>query len=252
MSRRQASAPARRSAEPTPPQRTSRLLSPRWLLPALGITAAAAVALAVLLTLGVGSSEGQTLTVVTCQGGTPGCELRAPTHLHSNLALVIRGETFDFNESQFLSEEGADRSPLAHLHAPRFGVVHVHRTGTSWDEFLRSIGFELKDPTITGTTPERTCLTFPDGQTLCNSGNEAFKFYVNGVRVEGLSWVSMSDLDRVLITYGPEDEGAVQQQVSLVGDDACIPSERCPDRIPKDEPPEPCTKSNDTCVKPGG
>lgn len=253
MSRRQAPTTARRSPEPAPPTRASRLLSPRWLLPALGMTTATGIALAILLGLGIGSGEGQTLTVTTCQGGTPGCELRAPTHLHSNLALIIRGESFDFSESQFLSEEGADRSPLAHLHAPRYGVVHVHRTGTSWDEFFQSIGFELIDPTtIIGSVQGKTCLTLPDAQEVCNSGNETFKFYVNGVRVEGIAFVSMSDLDRVLISYGPGDDAVVQQQVSLVGDDACIPSERCPERIPKDEPPEPCTKSNDTCVKPGG
>jgi hypothetical protein len=110
----------------------------------------------------------------------------------------------------------------------------------------------LTDPTISGTTPDKTCLKLPDGQQVCNSASDTFKFYVNGVRVEGITLVSMSDLDRVLISYGPEDDAAVQRQVSLVGDDACIPSERCPDRIPRDEPPEPCTKSNDTCVKPGG
>lgn len=253
MSRRKAPTTARRLPEPAPPGSAPRLLSPRWLLPALGITTAAAVAFGVLFVLGIGAGEGQTLSVTTCQGGTPGCELRAATHLHSNLALVIRGERYDFNQPQFLSEEGADRSPLAHVHAPRFGVVHVHRTGTSWDEFLRSIGFELIDPTtIIGAAQGKTCLALADGQDICNSGNETFKFYVNGVRVEGIAFVSMSDLDRVLISYGPEDDAVVQQQMSLVGDDACIPSERCPDRIPKDEPPEPCTKSNDTCVKPGG
>lgn len=252
MSRRKAPTPARRSPAPAPTGRAPRLLSARWLLPALGLATVAAVGLGVLLMLGVGAGGGQTLTVVTCQVGTPGCELRAPTHLHSNFALLIRGQRFDFSQSEFLSEEDSDRSPLAHLHKPRFGVVHIHRTGTTWDEFLRSIGFALKDPTMAGTTPETTCLKIPNGEELCNSADATFKFYVNGVQVEGLSFVSIGDLDRVLISYGSENGAAIQEQVSLVGNDACIPSERCPDRIPVDEPPEPCTRSNDTCVKPGG
>lgn len=212
----------------------------------------ASVALGALLVLGVTGKEPQKLVVTSCQGGTPGCQLRAPTHLHANFALVIRSQPFNFNQDQFLSVEGNDRSAFAHLHAPRFDVVHVHRTGTVWDEFLKSIGLELTDPTALGVTADKTCLKLPDGQKLCNGGSESFKFYVNGVKVEGLAEVSIGDLDRVLISFGTEDEATVQQQLSLTGDDACIPSERCPDRIPKNEEPEPCTKSNDTCVKPGG
>ncbi len=244
---------AKKAALPIASRQPHRLLSPRFTLPILGISTAAVIVLAVLLALGVNGQRGQSLTVTTCQAGTAGCELRSATHLHANFALVIRGHQFDFNQRSLLSEEGNDRSASAHLHVPRFGVVHVHRTGTSWDEFLRSIGFELSDPSLAGISARKSCLKLPDGQKLCESDSETFKFYVNGIKVDGISLTNISDLDRVLISFGTESQEIVtKQQVPLIGDDACIPSERCVDRIPKDEPPEPCTKSNDTCVKPGG
>ncbi|MEO6397354.1 MAG: hypothetical protein ABIP13_02685 [Tepidiformaceae bacterium] len=239
---------------PTPSLEGRRsYLSPRFTLPALAITTVAAVVLAVLVALGVNGDRPQALTVTTCQAGTPGCQLRTPTHVHANFALVIRGKPFDFDQAAFLSVENNDRSAVAHLHTPRFDVVHVHRTGTFWDEFFKSIGFELTDPTLPGVSAQTTCLKMPDGQKLCNSATEAFKFYANGVKVDGIAVVSISDLDRVLISYGDETDAIVsQQQLTLTGDDACIPSERCKSRIPKGGEPEPCTLSNDTCVKSGG
>lgn len=231
-----------------------RSLPPRVVVAVFAALTAAVVVLAVLLALGVnGEKAGQSLAVTTCQAGTPGCELRSPTHLHANFAVVIRGEKFDFNQDEFLSVENNDRSPLAHLHVPRFSVAHIHRTGTSWDEFFRSIGFQLSDPSVSGTSPEKSCLKLPDGENLCASASESFKFFVNGTRVDGVAFTNMSDLDKVLISFGSESADVVaRDQLGLVGDDACIPSERCVERIPVDEPDEPCTRSNDTCVKPGG
>ena len=253
MPKSQPRASASKRAGASDPSKGGRWLAPKILLTALGIVAAAAIGLGAVLALGLTSDSAQPLTVVSCKSGTPGCLLREPIHEHANFALVVRGTAYNFNQSQFLSSEGNEKSALAHLHEPRFGVAHIHRSGTNWDEFFRTIGFELQDPSLPGTTADKTCLKFPDGQRLCTSATESFKFFVNAVRVDGVSATGMHDLDRILISYGSEtDETVVQQQLAKTGDDACIPSERCTNRIPKDEPPEQCTKSNDTCVKPGG
>ena len=249
----------RRSRQPLPPPPKSekpsrRLLSQPAMLVALGLLTLTTLALAVLLALGVTGNTTQKLVVTSCQGGTPGCELRAATHQHANFALVIRGQQFDFGRPQFLSTDNDDKSAVTHLHQPRYTVVHVHRTATAWNEFLKSVGIELQDSTsaLPGVKSDKACLTLPDGQKLCTSGLETLKFYVNGTKVDGIAFSGISDLDRVLVSFGSEQEEEVIQQIRLTGDDACIPSERCTDRIPKNEEPEPCTKSNDTCVKPGG
>ncbi len=60
--------------------------------------------------------------------------------------------------------------------------------------------------------------------------------------------MDMSDLSRVLISYGDETEDEARAQFDTVTDQACIPSELCKDRLPPEgEPPEPCSKSGTEC-----
>jgi hypothetical protein len=224
-------------------------LGPRHWIPAGSVLGIAVVALAVLLALGVNGGDGPQTVVKSCQVGEPGCELRQPIHQHADFALYIRGQRFDFHQDRFVSKEGSDIGFSAHIHDPRYSVVHVHLSGTTWDEFFRSLGFELVDPTVPGTKPETTCLKVPGGEKLCNNDRETFKFYLNGVKVDGVSFLDIHDLDRMLISYGSEtDEQVRQQQLPQVTDEACIPSELCKERIPQNETPDPCTLSNNSCV----
>ena len=55
-------------------------------------------------------------------------------------ARALLGQRFDFSDPAFVSTEDHTLSPNVHVHKPRFTVVHVHREGTTWDEFLRSLG----------------------------------------------------------------------------------------------------------------
>ncbi|MGH2632776.1 MAG: hypothetical protein ACRDG3_05135 [Tepidiformaceae bacterium] len=230
-----------------------RRIGPRAWLGITGALLVAAVALGVMVILGVNGDSSQTFVTVTCQIGTTGCEARQATHEHADFALFINGTEFSFDQPQFLSTTGHDLSPDVHIHAPRYTVVHVHTTNTEWSEFFSSLGFKLIDPSFLGTAADKTCLTMPDKTQYCQTATDTFKFYVNGVKVDGITDTNIHDLDRVLVSYGPEtDAQVVAVQLPQVTDQACIPSERCKSRIPADEPPEQCTISNNTCVKPGG
>jgi hypothetical protein len=222
-------------------------LSPKAWIPLTGALGLAVIVLSVLLGLGV---NGDTVTKTIA-----GASGRQPTHEHADFALFINGTRFNFDQPQFLSpdENGKDRSEYAHIHEPRPTVVHVHMTGTTWDEFFASLGFKLDDPSLKGIKAETTSLTVPTGQVYKTTATDTFKFFVNGVQVDGVTNTGIHDLDRVLISYGPESTADVfANQWTQVTDQACIPSERCTSRIPADEPPEQCTISNDTCTKAGG
>jgi hypothetical protein len=239
------------SEEPEASPRWDGWLSPKQWIPMTAVLVVSVAVLGVLLLLGRDDDTGPS-QAAGCAPGDPACSLRQPTHQHADFALFIRGTRFDFNQPQFISSEGDELSPNAHIHAPRFTVVHVHREGTTWDEFLTSLGFKLTDPSYLGTDSSRTCMVIPGGEKLCNTAAETWKFYVNGVKVDGVANTNIHDLDRVLLSYGSETETQVLAQDAQVTDQACIPSEKCRDRIPTDEPPEQCTISNDTCTKPGG
>ena len=64
-------------------------------------------------------------------------------------------------------------------------------------------------------------------------------------------WRWIGDLQRVLISYGPETDDQVRAQFAQVDDDACIPSERCGERIGPNEQKEQCHGTG-ACTKPGG
>lgn len=211
-------------------------LGPRQWMPILGILSLAVIALAVLLILNMGD-DGDS------GSNAPNTGARPITHEHADFAVVIRGEMFDFSQPQFLSDtEGNELSENAHIHARRFTVVHVHSALTTWDEFFRSVGFQLTDPSFSGVTAAQTCMTLPDGEKLCNTETERWSFIANGVPVDGMALVNIGDLDRVLFSYGPETpEEARDRYYDLVTDQACIPSVLCTERIPADEPPETCS-----------
>jgi hypothetical protein len=231
---------AKRNTTPPP---SSRLLLPRVLLGSVAVLTAAVAVLGVLLFLGV-NGNGTTVfeqQVTTCKVGTdPGCVLRQPIHEHANFALIIDGKKFDFDQPQFLSTDSFETSPYAHIHAPRYDIVHVHYSNTTWNEFFKSIGFNLVDPSFPTVTNEQTCLTLPTGEKLCGNDTKKFHFIVNGVKVDGVASKNIYDLDRVLIVYGTETDDQAMALFPQVGDDACIPSERCSDRIGPDEEAEPC------------
>lgn len=206
------------------------------------------IALAVMLLLGV---NGGSVTNVTqqCIGGTPGCDLRPLTHEHLDFAVFIRGKQFNFDSDQFVSRENSEKGANVHIHDPRHTVVHLHRQGVTWDEFFRAVGSDFTDATL-GAKKGQACLRLTSGgEKYCESATETFKFFVNGVQIDGLAGHELHDLDRVLISFGSESVADVtRDQLAKVTDQACIPGELCADRAPKaGEAPEPCSKSGGIC-----
>lgn len=166
-------------------------------------------------------------------------ELRQAVHEHADFAVYVQGQRLDFNRPDFLSTEDKELSTNVHIHAPRTNVVHIHREQTTWDEFFRSLGLSIDD----------NCLTVVGGERLCGGSEESLKFFVNGVRVDSLMFQNITDLSRVLISFGSEDEAALQEQIRSVSDEACIPGEQCGARIdPNNKDQEPCSKTGTSCV----
>lgn len=211
-------------------------LSPKVWLPGLGLLLLAVIGVGAGWWLsGDGTAAAEPGAPVLAADGT----LRQPVHWHSDFALFIRGQQFNFAQDPFWSKEGEEKHPYVHIHEPRSTVVHVHREQTTWDEFLTSLGFELTD----------NSLTLPDGTKFMNGNGETLKFFMNGTRIDTLMFQDIADLGKVLITFGPEsDEDVLRTQWPKMTDQACIPSELCRDRIPAQPEPEPCSKSGSSCT----
>lgn len=227
--------------EDAPTGRWDGYLGPRIWAPAAALLL---VGLAAFVGLYL-NERGDAAGAGTCAPGTPGCELRQPIHEHADFAIFIRGQRLDFSNDRFISTEDKELSENVHIHNPRHTLVHIHRESTTWDEFFRSLGFELNDPSLLAVTPESSYLKMPDGTLYSASATETFKFYVNGVKVDGIASYNISDLDRVLVSFGDETEEEVLAQLDEVSDESCIPSGRCVERGDPDE--EPCSVTSGVC-----
>ena len=158
-------------------------------------------------------------------------DLRQEVHWHADFVVVIEGEQIVFNSGEYVTTEDVTVAEYVHIHKPYYNVVHVHREQTTWSEFFETLGLELME----------TCLIF-DQKKYCSNESKSLIFYVNDVQVDSITFLEISDLQRVLISYGNPSQKELSQQLETVGNESCILSEFCLDRIPEtDDYPEPCS-----------
>lgn len=141
-------------------------------------------------------------------------------HAHFDLSVVLNGKAIDFTQTKYQSTEANELDPYIHMHDGNGKVVHLHKEGVNLNEFFTSLK-------ITFT---KDCFDLDTGVKYCNLGTKTLKMYVNGKENTDFANYVPQDLDRILITYGSETQAQVQKQIDNVSDDACIYSEKCPER----------------------
>lgn len=144
--------------------------------------------------------------------------LGAKVHEHADFAVYLNGEKFDFTPAKYQS---SDTNPLdsdAHLHDGNGEVTHKHRKGITLGYFFETLGMKF----------DNQCFVTDDGKEYCNTADKKLRMYVNGKENTALGNYELTDLDKILITYG--DETGVADQITSISDDACLYSEKCPER----------------------
>lgn len=173
-----------------------------------------------------------------------------PNHNHADFAVWIDGVKLDFAKQKYMSHvpvtsvsaptfrfiatasahedepEGGSGSvtipgrEYLHLHDMNGSVIHRHKPGLGFGDFLSSLGFTLTD----------TCLTTDDGTKTCNTESKKWQLFVNGKEIVPFQTnYVFADEDHLLLTYGA-DAAEVQHELSLLTDDACKYSKTCPGR----------------------
>ncbi len=202
---------------------TGRLTSRQALLGAVAVLAVGCAVLGYFVAAGKFGNNTKYLSITSCTVGTTGCEARGPANTHADFALFINGKQVDFNQPQYTAKSGAD------VGFDTGGkTVAAQKQLTTWDSFFRSVGMQLIDSTVPGGTIAKTCLTMADGTKYCQDATNTFKFYVNGVKIDGIDNSNIVDLDQVLISYGPEKPAqVVSDQLPKLTAQACQLSNRC-------------------------
>jgi len=136
------------------------------------------------------------------------------THYHANIAVYINGVRQDFKGPQYYQEISAcneHASPLGrvHLHDENPGLVHVHDTVVTWADLFANIGWSLNDSML-----------FDGKQAYVSGQDETLSFVLNGKPVRSVANEIIGDKDRLLISYGTDDDATLQKQYDSVPTDA--------------------------------
>lgn len=164
-----------------------------------------------------------------------------PNHNHADFAVWNNGIQLNFAQEKYMEktpttaeQELLEQTATAektgtgaaylkqylHLHDMNGHVVHRHKPGLGFGDFLTSLGFTL--------TP--TCLMTDDSVTTCNTDTLKWRLFVNGKEILPFdSNYVFADGDHILLTYTGSDV-EVQHELSLMTDDACRYSKTCPGR----------------------
>ena len=149
-------------------------------------------------------------------------------HIHSDLKIYINGNQFDFSpvadrhEKQMHGDMSIkDTSAFIHIHpatAPEKAgdVLHMHSTGINLGHFFESIGLKLT----------KECINSLDGKSYCNGAKNKLKMFSNERQVNSFEDQVFNDLDKILITYGDEDEQEIKKQIESITDFAKLHSEK--------------------------
>lgn len=135
-------------------------------------------------------------------------------HYHANFAVFINGQREQFKGAQYYQEVascGLGNTPqsLVHMHDNISHVVHVHNAVQTWGQFFNNLGWVLGDTLIS------------DGTNVYQDGHGGhLTFILNGHSTLSIADEVIKDKDRLLISFGNDDQAALNQQFLQVESDA--------------------------------
>ncbi len=176
----------------------------------------------------------------------PAVGIVGDVHEHADFKVYLNGVAFNFSVDKYMSDLAANRtlSNFVHLHDGNGNIIHKHAPGVTLGMFFSSIGMSLSSDCF--VTDFATEFCNKDGTGL---NKRILRFYVNGIPNSAFGDYEFHDLDRILITYGNQNEQEIAVQIGSVSADACIYSEKCPE---KGSPPTEfsCVGSGDCAAEP--
>jgi len=163
--------------------------------------------IAVLVFSGIGIIVGiQVYNFLSFEQVTPGAPPGAGTlgseHVHASILTKLHGDKFDFSGPAYQI-----KSSWQHFEARDGSTIHRHATGVMLGYLFETIGIGLDDE----------CFSFKASaggeRRFCTNEDFSLKFYVNHEQVDNLTEYVFEDLDRILVSYGSEDQTQIDTQL---------------------------------------
>ena len=129
-------------------------------------------------------------------------------HIHADWKVYVNGKPINFADNKYYMQ-----SSFLHLDDDQnkedaSGVLHMHATGVPLWVFFKSIGMNF----------DKNCITLGNNEKLCNDGDKKLKFFVNGKENNEFENYVFNDLDKILISYGNENQEQIQNQLNSITD----------------------------------
>lgn len=121
----------------------------------------------------------------------------ADLNVYNNGERLILAKTENYMKSSFMHLDNSQNSNDAN------SVLHMHAKKVPLWLFFRSLGMNLT----------KDSLTLADGQVLKNENGNTLKFYLDGKKVDELGDYTFQPLDKLLISYGPENDPKLKKQI---------------------------------------
>ncbi|MBT7824099.1 MAG: protein-disulfide isomerase [Thaumarchaeota archaeon] len=140
---------------------------------------------------------------VTSTNNVPGAPENAgklgAEHIHASMLVNIFGDKFDFSTPNYQV-----KTPWIHFENQDGDTIHRHSTGVELEFLFNSMNIAT----------DENCFVFPDGRQFCTNEDYSLKFYINQQLVEDIRKYIVQEDDRILITYGNEDQLAIDKQLA--------------------------------------
>ncbi len=140
---------------------------------------------------------------VTSTNNVPGAPENAGKlgneHIHGSMLVKIFGDKFDFSAPNYQV-----KTSWIHFENQDGDTIHRHSSGVELEFLFNSMNIAI----------DNQCFIFPDGRQFCSNDDYSLKFYVNQQKVEDLRTYVVQDSDRILISYGNEDQEAIDKQLA--------------------------------------
>ena len=140
---------------------------------------------------------------ITSTGDVPGAPENAgklgDEHIHASTLVRIFGDKFDFSLPNYQI-----KSSWIHFENQDGDTIHRHSSGVELEFLFNSLGIGI----------DENCFTFPDARAFCTNEDYSLKYFINHKEVNDIREYVVMEEDRILISYGPDNESAIEKQLS--------------------------------------
>ncbi len=145
---------------------------------------------------------------VTPKGVPPGAGPLAGVHIHAGLLTMIYSQMFVYSSPAYQL-----RSPYIDFEKDNGQIVHMHAANVTMGFLFNSVHIGLTDK----------CFIFPDKREFCSDDKYTLKFYVNHKQVPSINDYVFKNQDKILISYGNENEAQINDQLARLDSFNLVP-----------------------------